>query len=407
MASLLIAARNLTRNRRRALTALMTVSVAVIAMVLADGFAQWIFWAMREGTIQGQLGHIQVVRPGYHSAGAADPFAYVIPENSPEHDAIESMPGVKLAAPRLTVTGLISHGETTVSFVADGVDPRRETELSKAFRIVNGNDLSGSQANEVVLGRGLARNLGVEPGATVALLANTGTGSINAIEAKVAGLFITANQAYDDSALRLPIGLAQSLTRAKGAHAWLVLLDDTERTDDYLAQFRARFPESAHHLQFVPWYDRADFYNKTVALFSQQIDVLRAVIAIIIVLSISNMLVMNVLERTGEIGTLLAIGFKRRSVLRQFAIEGLLLGLAGGIIGVGVGYALAETISAIGIPMPPPPGMEEGYTGKIQATLAVLSKAFLLALATTALAGLYPAWKASRLNIIDALRRNI
>jgi len=316
VASLLIAARNLTRNRRRALTALLTVSVAVIAMVLTDGFAQWIFWAMREGTIQGQLGHIQVVRPGYHTAGAADPFAYVIPEKSPEFAAIEGTPGVKLAAPRLTVTGLVSHGETTVSFVADGVDPKRETELSKAFRVVSGHDLSGAQAKEVVLGRGLARNLGVEPGATVALLANTGTGGINAIEAKVAGIFITASQTYDDSALRLPIGLAQSLLREKGAHAWLVLLDDTERTDEYLAQFRARFPEAAHHLQFVPWYERADFYNKTVALFSQQIDVLRAVIAVIIVLSISNMLIMNVLERTGEIGTLLAIGFERRGVLR-------------------------------------------------------------------------------------------
>ena len=259
MASLLIAARNLTRNRRRAVTALMTVSAAVIAMVLADGFAQWIFWAMREGTIQGQLGHSQVVRPGYHSAGAADPFAYVIPENSPEFAAIEATPGVKLAAPRLTVTGLVSHGETTVSFVADGVDPRRETELSKAFRIVSGHDLSGSQAKEVVLGRGLARNLGVEQGATVALLANTGTGGINAIEAKVAGIFITASQSYDDSALRLPIGLAQSLLRAKGAHSWLVLLEETERTDDFLAQFRVRFPESAHNLQFVPWYERADF----------------------------------------------------------------------------------------------------------------------------------------------------
>jgi putative ABC transport system permease protein len=307
----------------------------------------------------------------------------------------------------LTVTGLASHGETTVSFVADGVDPRREAELSKAFRIVSGSGLAGSGAREVVLGRGLARNLGVEPGATVALLANTGTGGINAIEAKVAGVFITGNQTYDDSALRLPIGIAQSLLRAKGAHAWLVLLEETERTDDYLAQLRARFPESAHRLQFVPWYERADFYNKTVALFSQQIGVLRAVIAVIIVLSISNMLIMNVLERTGEIGTLLAIGFKRRTVLRQFALEGLLLGLAGGALGAGVGYALAELISAIGIPMPPPPGMEEGYTGKIQATFGVLSKAFLLALATTVLAGLYPAWKASRLNIIDALRHNI
>jgi len=406
VANLLIAARNLARNRRRALTALLTISVAVIAMVLADGFAQWIFWAMREGTIQGQLGHIQVVRPGFHKAGAADPFAYVIKGNAAEKLAIEQTPGVKLVAPRLTVTGLISHGENTVSFIADGVDPGQEAELSKAFRIVSGRDLSGSQSREVILGRGLARNLGVEPGATVALLTTTGGGGINAVEAQVVGLFITASQAYDNAALRLPIGFAQSLLRVSGAHAWLVLLEETERTDDYLARFRARFPQASSRLEFVPWYDRADFYNKTVALFSQQMNVLRAIIAAIIVLSISNMLAMNVLERTGEIGTLLAIGFRRRKVLRQFAIEGVLLGLAGGVAGVMVGYGLAAAISAVGIPMPPPPGMEEGYTGEIRATWSVLLKGFLIAFATTALAGLFPALKASRLNIVDALRHN-
>ena len=79
MANLLIAARNLTRNRRRALMALLTVSIAVIAMVLADGFAQWIFWAMREGAIQSQLGHIQVVRPGYHRSGAPAPSPESLP----------------------------------------------------------------------------------------------------------------------------------------------------------------------------------------------------------------------------------------------------------------------------------------------------------------------------------------
>lgn len=407
MDNLLIATRNLTRNRRRALMALLTVSMAVIAMVLADGFAQWIFWAMREGTIQSQLGHIQVVRPGYHRAGAADPFAYVIPQNAPEHQAIEKTPGVKVAAPRLSVSGLISHGDTTVSFIADGVDPGREAELSKAFRIVKGHNLSSAQGLEVVLGRGLARNLGAEPGATVALLSSTASGGINAVEAKVAGIFISANQAYDNSALRLPIGLAQSLLRVDGAHMWLVLLEETERTDAYLARFRERFPEKSHHLEFVPWYERADFYNKTVALFSQQMNVLRAIIGVIIVLSISNLLVMNVLERTGEIGTLLAVGFRRSKVMQQFAIEGLLLGLIGGVIGVVAGFGLAELISAIGIPMPPPPGMEEGYTGEIRATLPVLANAFAIAFFTTALAGLYPAWKASRLNIINALRHNI
>ena len=407
MANLLIAARNLTRNRRRALMALLTVSMAVIAMVLADGFAQWIFHAMREGTIQSQLGHIQVVRPGYHRAGAANPFAYVIPQNAPEHRLIEKTPGVKVAVPRLTVTGLISHGETTISFIADGVDPKREADFNQAFRIVQGHDLTTISGPEVILGRGLARSLGVESGATVALLSNTSSGGINAVEARVAGIFITANQAYDNSALRLPIGLAQSLLRVDGAHTWLVLLEKTERTDAYLAQFRGRFPAKSHHLEFVPWYERADFYNKTVALFSQQMNVLRAIIGVIIVLSISNLLVMNVLERTGEIGTLLAVGFRRKKIMQLFAMEGLLLGLIGGAAGMAIGYGLAELISAIGIPMPPPPGMDEGYTGEIRVTWPVLANAFAIAFVTTALAGLYPAWKASRLNIINALRHNI
>jgi putative ABC transport system permease protein len=224
---------------------------------------------------------------------------------------------------------------------------------------------------------------------------------------KVAGVFISPNQAYDDSALYLPIGLAQSLLRVNGAHVWLVLLNDTDRTDDFLAQFRTRFPASADKLEFVPWYQQADFYNKTVALFTQQMNVLRLIIGFIIVLSISNMLVMNVLERTGEIGTLLAIGFKRKKILQLFAIEGLLLGLIGASLGLIIGYGLAELISAIGIPMPPPPGMEEGYTGRIRITPNVMVTAFLIAFITTALAGLYPAWKASRLPIINALRHNI
>jgi putative ABC transport system permease protein len=409
MANLLIAVRNLARNRRRALTALMTVAIGVIALVLADGFIQWVFWGMREGTIQSQLGHIQIMRPGYLNAGAANPYAYILPENSPQRSAIESMPGVKLVAPKLAVTGLISHGETTVAFVAEGVDPKKqkEAELSQAVRIVEGRNLADAAAKEVVLGRGLARNLDVRPGDTVALLATASGGGINAAEMKVAGVFVSPNQAYDDSALYLPIGLAQSLLRVNGAHVWLVLLNDTDRTDDFLAQFRTRFPASADKLEFVPWYQQADFYNKTVALFTQQMNVLRLIIGFIIVLSISNMLVMNVLERTGEIGTLLAIGFKRKKILQLFAIEGLLLGLIGASLGLIIGYGLAELISAIGIPMPPPPGMEEGYTGRIRITPNVMVTAFLIAFITTALAGLYPAWKASRLPIIKALRHNI
>lgn len=402
-----IALRNLVRNRKRALAALLVIIMGAAMIILAEGFIQWIFWAMREATIQSQLAHVQVVRPGYHQAGVGAPYDYLLPEKSPVRDAVSMTLGVKLVAPRLAVTGLISHGETTISFIAEGVDPKKEILLSKALRIVKGKDLSGLNAKEVILGRGLARALGVGPGARIALLVTSTTGGINAVEAQVSGLFVSSNQAYDDAALRLPIGLARTLLRVEGAHSWLVLLEETDQTDHFIEQFRSRFPEKSTRVEFIPWYAHADYYNKTVALFSQQMSVLRLIIGVIIILSISNMLAMNVLERTGEIGTLLAVGFRRGKVMQLFALEGLMLGLLGGIVGVAIGYGLAELISVIGIPMPPPPGMEEGYTAEIRVTWTVLTHAFAIAFVTTALAGLYPAWKASRLNIINALRHNI
>jgi putative ABC transport system permease protein len=185
----------------------------------------------------------------------------------------------------------------------------------------------------------------------------------------------------------------------------VVLLNDTVFTQPTVEALAARLGRTDQGLDLVPWYKLADFYNKTVQLFSRQLNVMRAIIGLIIVLSISNILVMAVMERTAEIGTLMAVGLRRRAILRLFLTEGLLLGLVGGIAGVSLGVLLALVISAIGIPMPPPPGMGHGVTGHIFVTPAIAVGGFLLALLTTLVASVYPAWKASRLVIVDALRR--
>jgi putative ABC transport system permease protein len=361
---------------------------------------------MRTATIESQLGHVQVVRAGYLEAGAADPFAYLLPQESPEFSALKQTSGVEFVTPRVAFVGLVSHGDVTVSFAGDGVVPKNEKVVSKWLVITNGKNLSAVNANEVIMGSGLARNLGVTIGDTVVLLANTAAGGINAVELKLVGTFTTAAKAFDDTALRVPINVAQGLLRATGAHRWVILLGKTEDTDAYIEEFRRRFPAATSQLQFVPWHELADFYNKTVELFGRQMSVVKLIIGAIIVLSISNMLVMSVLERTGEIGTLLALGFKRRSVLQLMFTEGLLLGVVGGALGVLVGVGLGMGISAVGIPMPPPPGADTGFTGEIRLTPALVAGAFVLAVVVTALAALYPAWKASRLEIVNALRHN-
>ena len=66
----------------RSFVGVISVAFGVVALLLAAGFIEWIYWAMREDTIRSGLGHIQVVRKGYLDAGQADPFAFVLPSQA-------------------------------------------------------------------------------------------------------------------------------------------------------------------------------------------------------------------------------------------------------------------------------------------------------------------------------------
>lgn len=403
-ADLRIAYRNLLRNRRRTAVALLTVAGGCITYMLAGGFIDWIFLQMREATIHSQLGHLQIVRPGYFDKGIADPYAYLLPQDNSIQGALAKSVNPVVITPRLSFSGLISFNDTTISFLGEGVDPSGETQVSTRINVFEGHDLSSGEDRSVILGEGLAANLGVSIGQTVVLLATASTGSPNAVEARVSGIFMTTSKEFDDHALRMPIPTVRKLMRVTGATSWIVLLDNTEKTSAATLSARAVLP--AQEFEVVPWSNLADFYNKTVVLFSKQVSVVKTIIALIIILSISNTQTMSVLERTTEIGTSLAIGLRRTQVLRLFLIEGILIGIIGGLIGIILGYFLSIGISGIGIPMPPAPGMAHGYTGEILITPLLAMDALILAILTTLIASVMPAWRASRMIIVDALRCN-
>lgn len=401
---LAVAWRNVARQGRRSAITVAAVAFGVAALLLAAGFIDWMFWGMREWTIRSQLGHIQAMRPGYLDGGRADPFSFLLAGSAAELKEIERLPHVTAAAPRLSFSGLISGGDATVSFIGQGVDPERERLLSSTLQITRGENLSAAEPRGIILGQGLAANLGSRVGDKVVLMATTAAGGINAVECRVLGFFATVSKAYDDSALRAPISTARDLLRVSDAHVLAILLDSTERTADVLQSLRERY--EGQPLQFVPWNDMADMYKKTVALFARQVEVLKLIVAAIIVLSISNAMLMNVSERTGEIGTSMALGLRRTGILRTFLLEGLILGAIGGTLGLAFGTGLALLVSAIGIPMPPPPGMARGYTAQIAVNASLAGESLLIALATALAASVYPAWKASRMAIVDSLRQN-
>jgi putative ABC transport system permease protein len=102
----------------------------------------------------------------------------------------------------------------------------------------------------------------------------------------------------------------------------------------------------------------------------------------------------------------MALGRTRRGILRLFLVEGAILGVAGGLIGLALGAMAAALLSYVGIPMPPPPGQSWGFDAEVLVTPRLSVEAFVLAVVSALVASLYPARKASQMVIVDALRFN-
>lgn len=408
-----LAFRNIFRNGVRSSIALAAISFGCISLILAGGFFHDSFLRMREAYIHAHLGHIQVYQKGYLQKGNSRPFEYLIKDPDRVKKLILALDHVKYVTPRIGFSALLSTGESTMSVMAQGIDPEGESKMnvvtsvegaSTSLAISKGKVLSKDDAYEVNVGRGLAKGIDIDVGNSVILLSNTVGGSLNGMDVSVKGIFYTASEEYDNYTLRIPIQLARKLLQTNAAQTLVVVVDETENTDLVLRRLADLFQSENLNLEMKPWYEMADFYNKTVELYGRQFLVLKIIIAVIVVLSIFNTISMSIWERTKEIGTVMAIGFKRWEIMRLFLLEGGILGIMGGVLGVLGGCVFAYIISLVGIPMPPPPGATVGWTASIQIVPSILITSLLISVISSLVSSFYPSFKASRLIIADALR---
>ncbi|SDT97251.1 ABC transporter permease [Desulfobacula phenolica] len=411
--SIKLAVRNIFRNKIRTLITLAAIAFGSVSIIIAGGFFEDTFMQMREAVIHSHLGHIQIYSKGYNDHGSSAPFDYLIEEPNTVTEKIVPLDHVKLITPRISFSGMISTGDNTVSVFCQGVDPEGELILNKienikdastGLAIQEGSNLTKNDRFDMILGRGLAKNIGAKPGDSLVLLTNTVGGSLNAFDMNVKGVFFTASKEFDDRALRLPIDMAQKLIRTEGVQTLVVLLDQTENTLAVKEQILKTIWSMDTELEIRVWSQLADFYNKTVELYGRQFFILKLIITIIVILSIFNTINMAIWERTREIGTIMAMGYKKIDIMKLFLAEGFILGLLGGITGIIAGTILAWIISFFGIPMPPPPGATVGWTAFIKVVPGLLGSSMIISVSASVVSSFYPAFKASNLVITDALR---
>ena len=401
-----LAVRNVFRNRRRTLITLAAMGFGAAAIIVFGGFVHSIYFGVRESTIRSQVGHIQIYRKGYSEKGNLAPYDYLIADYPALREALQRLPHVRTVTARLGFSGLVSTGDTTTAFVGAGVVPEGEINLSALAVIVDGNELASRDPRGVTLGVGLARAFGVKPGDDLTLLTTTKAGAINALAVKVRGVWESGEKAYDDRFLRVGLPEAQRVLDLESGEVQsiVLLLDATDNTAAVRARIEQLIRERGLDLEIRTWDDLELRYHQVRELFGRIFAVLTLIVSVMVVFGITNTMTMAIFERTREIGTVMALGTRRRGVVAMFVLEGFVLGVLGALAGLALGVVLAKAISAIGIQLPPPPGSTRGFTVQIFVVPAVLAQAAQLSIIAATLASLYPAWRAARVNVVEALR---
>ena len=397
------ALRNIFRHRARSAMTLAVIALGVAALMTSGGLVANLYRQLAEALIHSQTGHLQVARPAYFAAGSRSPEKYRIDDAAQRAAELARVPGVDEVTMRLTFSGLLSNTRTELPIIGEGIEPDKAARLGSSIDVLGGRRLAASDRQGVLVGEGLANALGLRPGDPVTLLASTFEGAINTADLEVVGVFRSFSKDYDARAIQVPLAVAQDLLAAPGANALVVLLHDTGRTAE--AQDAIASAVRGDGLVVKNWRDLNDFYANTVRLFDRQFGVLRLIILFMVALAVSNAINMAIFERLGEFGTMRALGDRNAKVFRLVLIECVLLGTIGSLLGVLFGVLVAQIVSLVGIPMPPPPNSNIGFTARVDLSLAGTIGAFAIGWVATALAGLVPAARARSVPIVDALRR--
>ncbi len=407
-----IAGRNLLRYRRRTLLTLVLIIIGMVAVLLFMAVAGS-FKAMMVGQITDSvLGHLEVHRKGYVASIDTLPLNLNLRPGAVAkvEEALKQTEAVQTWSSRVKFGAMFSNFTETTSIRVNGVEPAREVATVPLLpgRIIDGvkdGPLVGK--GEIVVPVLLARGMKVKVGDTVVLVATNRDGSVNGKTFVIRGVTegISGPGGRDGY---IHIDDARELLRMKDAEVSeiAIRLKDPAQLDSVAAALGHKLstvtnPEGKPTLDVHTWADLSPFANlaKMIDLMTVFIKV---VLVSIVLVSVMNVMVMAVYERIREIGTIAAIGTPPSRILSLFLGEGLLLGLIGTLLGTLASLAVIWGLNIWKVRFNFGQQQDLVLSPAIEPVQVAIVAAMVVGVAV--LASLQPAWKASRLDPINALR---
>jgi putative ABC transport system permease protein len=409
--TLKLATRNLLRYQRRTLLTALLIMLGVVALLLFVAAAGSFKQTMVGSITDSMLGHLQVHRKGYTASMDNLPLTMSLQPKAVEkvEERLKADPAVAAYSKRVKLGAMFSNFTENSSIRLNGIDAAAEDAAVPALRqrITEGNKTGPLvEPGKVLVPALLARGMKVKLGDSVVLVATNASGSVNGKTFIVGGILegITGPGGRDGY---IDIKDARELLRMDKDEVMEVavrlknidqLSAAQKRLTSALETIRNKEDKPATELH--TWAELSPFAN-IVKMIDMMTFFIRVMLVAIVLVSVMNVMLMAVYERIREIGTLAAIGTQPSKLMAIFLSEGLLLGLAGALAGVALSYAVVAALNVWPVVF---------SFGREQITLLPTLAAgevlgvLGLAVLVSGLASLQPAWRAARMDPIQALR---
>ncbi len=401
-----IAWRSIWRSKMRSAVVIFAIASGLLGGLFSSAWMNGMAQQRVKNTFAYEIGHIQLHNPSY---AENNDVKKTIKNTADKLSILDTIKGVSGVTERILVTGMSATANKNMGVNIIGVDPLQEKQVFEIYKKIDsasGDFFETKKKNSIVISRALADELKARLKSKIVLTFQDYNGEITGAAFKVVGIFKTDNNPWDkmhvfvkNDDLRRLLALPED-----ESHEIVLLLDDFEQAEVLAGNLQNRLTD----VKIEDWAEVSPY----LSLMSGYMDMMMGLFMVIILgalgFGIVNTMLMVVLERTRELGMLMAIGMNKRRVFMMIMLETICLALVGALFGEVLSVIIINYFNKTGIDLSSvAEGMES--VGYAVVTYPMLEpyrylQITILVIITSVLASIYPAFKALKLHPAEAIR---
>ena len=396
--------RNIWRNKVRSLVIIFSIALGIFAGVSSTAFMKGLAEQRIQKVIKTELSYIQIHKEGFRQNSD---FKGYMPDATQVVSEIRTMPNVTGATERIVVQAMAATAETATGVLVSGIDIENEPKVTNLNeKLIEGKYLKGIKKNPIVIGKKLAEKLNAKIRTRIVITLQDTANNVVSGLFRVSGIYTTNNNMYDESHVFVKAGDIRSLTELPegAAHEIAININDNEN----LPLVEENLKKLATGYEVLDWKSLRPEMNYLTEAMDLYMYIFIIIILLALLFGIINTMLMVVMERTKEIGMLMAIGMNKMRIFFMIILESTLLSLTGGVVGIIIGalFSKWKSVEPIDLSMWAQGYEQLGYDAYVYMSLEpmMLVNITIMVIFTGVIAALYPAYKALKNDPADALR---